>query len=83
MACTTELAEGQRFMVARWLNAAEAIRLWDAAYHLALQGEKSPETARALENWLLRYEEQWREVSKESELWRIRDVTTWYAQKLR
>lgn len=83
MACATELAEGQRFMAARWLNAAEAIRLWDAAYHLALQGEKSPETARALENWLLRYEEQWREVSKESELWRIRDVTMWYAQKLR
>ena len=51
-------------------------------YHLTLAGEKSPETARALEGWLQRYEAQWREVSKESELWRIRDVTLWYASRL-
>jgi hypothetical protein len=25
----------------------------------------------------------WREVSRESELWRIREVCTWYANELR
>ena len=75
--------EGARPMLPRWLNAAEASRLWDAAYHKVIQGQRDPETAQALERWLYRYEQQWREVSKESELWRIRDVTMWYAQKLR
>jgi len=80
--CSVHLATAARPMVARWLNAAEAIRLWDTAYHAVLKGEKSPETAQALLRWLCRYETQWREVSKESELWRIRDVTAWYADRL-
>lgn len=80
--CSTHLLPSVRPMVARWLNAAEALRLWDAAYHTVLKGEKSPETAQALLRWLLRYEAQWREASKESELWRIRDVTAWYAERL-
>ena len=81
--CCLHMDASGRAAVARWLNAAEAMRLWDAAYHAVLKGEKSPETAQALERWLLRYERQWREISKESELWRIRDVTTWYAERLR
>ena len=80
--CSLHLAPAIRPMVARWLNAAEAIRLWDVAYHTVLKGEKSTETAQALLRWLQRYEAQWREVSKESELWRIRDVTAWYADRL-
>ena len=81
-ACATSLGECSRPMVARWLCAAEAIRLWDAAFHAQAKGEKAPETAAALQRWLYRYEQQWREVSKESELWRIRDVTEWYAHQL-
>lgn len=81
-ACSMHLSPASRPMVARWLNAAEAIRLWDQAYHAVLKGEKSAATAQALLRWLQRYEAQWREVSKESELWRIRDVTTWYAEQL-
>ena len=80
--CSLHLAPAIRPMTARWLNAAEAIRLWDAAYHTVLKGEKSTETAQALLRWLHRYGAQWREVSKESELWRIRDVTAWYADRL-
>ena len=80
--CSLHLAPAIRPMTARWLNAAEAIRLWDAAYHTVLKGERSTETAQALLRWLHRYEAQWREVSKESELWRIRDVTAWYADRL-
>lgn len=81
--CCLQMDEAGRASAARWLCAAEAMRLWDAAYHTVLKGEKAPDTAQALERWLLRYEAQWREVSKESELWRIREVTVWYAQQLR
>ncbi len=70
-------------MMARWLNAAEAIRLWDAAYHYTLTGSKSPETAQALERWLHRYERQWREVSQEAEMWRMREVVRFYAEGMR
>ncbi len=81
--CALHMEATQRPMIARLLNAAEAIRLWDAAYHAVLTEAKSPETAQALERWVYRYEHQWREVSKESELWRIRDVTVFYAGLLR
>lgn len=82
-ACCMHMEAAHRPIIARWMNAAEAMRLWDAAYHAVIKGEKAPDTAQALEKWLLRYEKQWREVSKEAELWRIRDVTLWYAQQLR
>ena len=72
-----------RPMTARWLIAAEAMRLWDAAYHTLCLKQKDAALAQALERWLQWYEGMWREVSKESELWRIRDVTVWYAQQLR
>ena len=36
-----------------------------------------------LERWLRRYQAMWREVSKESEIWRIRDVTVWHTNELR
>ena len=80
--CALHMDAPHRPMIARWLNAAEAIRLWDAAYHAVLKGAKAPDVAKALERWLRRYERQWREVSKESELWRIRDVVAWYVQQL-
>ncbi len=82
-ACTLHLDAAHRPMMARWLNAAEAIRLWDAAYHYTLTGSKSPETAQALERWLHRYERQWREVSQEAEMWRMREVVRFYAEGMR
>ena len=81
--CTVHLDAAHRPMMTRWLNAQEAISLWEQAYHLTLKGEKDAELADALLRWLQRYEAQWREVSKESELWRIRDVAVWYAEQLR
>lgn len=81
--CCMQMEAAQRPMIAKWLTAAEAIRLWDTAYHAVLQSRKDAETAQALERWLHRYEAMWREVSKESELWRVRDVTMWYAAQLR
>ena len=65
-----------------WETAAEAVCIWDVAYHLVLLGEKSAEIAQELLTWLDKYESLWREVSKEAELWRIRDVAAWYAEQL-
>ena len=65
-----------------WETAAEAVGIWDVAYHLVLLGEKSADVAQVLLEWLKKYENRWREVSKEAELWRIRDVAQWYAQRL-
>lgn len=72
-----------RPVMARLLGAAEAIRLWNCAGHAVSCGRKDVALAKVLEGWLYRYEQSWREVSKESELWRIRDVTVWYACQLR
>lgn len=82
-ACCMQMDTAQRDMIGRWLNGAEAIRLWDAAYHLVCQGKQDASLAQRLERWLHRYEAMWRETSAESELWRIRDVTVWYADRLR
>ena len=81
--CTPHLDAANRPMIARWLTAAEAIRLWNHAAHAVSTGEKAPALATQLERWLRRYQAQWREVSKESELWRVRDACAWYADQLR
>lgn len=81
--CCLHMDSCHRPMVARWLTAAEGIRLWNHAGHAVSGGIKDAALAAGLERWLLRYEAMWREVSRESELWRIRDVTVWYANELR
>lgn len=81
--CCSQMDSVSRDMIARWLVAAEAIRLWNHAGHAVSAGRKDNVLAGRLERWLRRYEAMWREVSRESELWRIRDVTTWYADQLR
>lgn len=73
----------QRPMLMNWLTAAEGIRLWNHVGHTVSAGEKNPSLATQLERWLRRYQRMWREVSLESELWRIREVCTWYADELR
>ncbi len=77
------MPEKHRATVSRWLIAAEAIGLWNHVGHAISAGQKDPELALRLERWLYRYEAMWREVSRESELWRIRDVARWYADQLR
>ena len=72
-----------RGMIARWLLGAEAIELWNHAAHAVAAGEKDAALAARLERWLRRYQAMWREVSRESELWRIRDIAVWYANELR
>ena len=81
--CALCMDEAGRGMIARWLNGAEAIRLWNHAAHAVANGEKDAALATKLECWLRRYQAQWREVSRESEVWRIRDIAVWYANELR
>ncbi len=82
-ACATYMDAAHRPMIARWLLAAEGIRLWNHAAHAVASGAKDTALAAQLERWLRRYQAMWREVSRESELWRIRDVAVWYANELR
>ena len=82
-ACCLHMDAAQRPMIGKWLLAAEGVRLWNHAAHAVAAGEKAPAVATGLEKWLRRYQQMWREVSKESEMWRIRDVCTWYANELR
>ncbi len=82
-ACAAHMDAAHRPMIARWLVAAEAIHLWNHAAHAVACGKKDPALAMQLECWLRRYQGMWREVSRESELWRVRDVTVWYANEMR
>ena len=82
-ACCMHMDASQRPMIDKWLLAAEGIRLWNHAAHAVSAGEKAPAVATGLEKWLRRYQQMWREVSKESEMWRIRDVCAWYTNELR
>ena len=71
------------YLAILWLIAAEGVRLWNHAGHAVSAGEKDPALATRLEKWFRRYQPMWREVSRESELWRIREVCTWYGDVLR
>lgn len=82
-ACCLQMDALHRPMIARWLTAAEAIRLWNHVAHTVAYGRKDANLAMQLERWLRRYQAMWREVSRESELWRIRDAAVWYADELR
>ena len=81
--CCQHMDAAQRPMVDKWLLAAEGIRLWNRAGPAVYAGKKDPALAAGLEKWLRRYQPMWREISRESELWRIREVCTWYANELR
>lgn len=81
--CALHMDAAHRPMIARWLTAAEGILLWNQVGHAVSEGRKDAALATRLERWLRRYQAMWREVSRESEIWRIRDVAVWYAERLR
>ena len=82
-ACCEQTDAAHRQMVANWIIAAEGIRLWNHVAHHVAAGCKDADLAMQLERWLRRYQAMWREVSRESELWRVRDAVVWYADELR
>ena len=66
-----------------WLIALMGIELCNEAGFRIASGEKDASLAGRMENWFRRYETLWRASSHESELWRIRETITWYADLLR
>ncbi len=48
-----------------------------------LFSENAADLAAELEEWFYEYKEEWRRVSRESELYRIESVICWYADYLR
>ena len=81
--CALHMDAAQRPMLMNWLIAAEGVRLWNDVGHAVSAGRKNTALANSLERWCRRYQQMWREVSRESELWRIREVCTWYAEQMR
>ncbi len=82
-ACMPHMDAAQRPVAACLVLAAEGIKLWNHVCHAVAEGRKDGGLALCLERWLYRYEAMWRETSRESEMWRIRDVAVWYADQLR
>ncbi len=82
-ACCLQMDERHRPMVRLWLNAIETMRVWNRVGLAVSRGQKDNDLAMQLERWLYRYEDMRREVSRESELWRVRDVAVWYANQIR
>lgn len=66
-----------------WLNACEGIMVWNLVGAAVQNGSRDAGLARRLECWLRQYEQQWLQISKPSELWRIREMVRWYAALLR
>jgi len=59
------------------------LQVWNLAGAAVAAGRREAAVAQRLERWLRQYEQLWRQVSKESELWRIREMVRWYAGQLR
>ncbi|MBO5502064.1 MAG: family 20 glycosylhydrolase [Clostridia bacterium] len=72
-----------RTMLHGWLVACEGIQVWNLIGAAVKAHRQDAALAERLERWLRQFEQQWRQVSKESELWRIREMVRWYAAKLR
>jgi hypothetical protein len=72
-----------RKMLHCWLVACEGLQVWNLAGLAVSQHRRDAALAERLERWLRQYEQHWRQVSKESELWRIREMVRWYAERLR
>lgn len=72
-----------RGMLGCWLVACEGIQVWNLTGAAVQAGRQDAMLAQRLERWLRQYEQLWRQVSRESELWRIREMVRWYAARLR
>ncbi len=81
--CALTMPAEKRPFICNLLVCAEGIRVWNHVQELTAEGRREPVLAEQLLRWLRRYEAMWRETSQESELWRIHELTLWYADKLR
>ena len=82
-ACIPHMDTSCREMLHCWLIACEGIKVWNLTGRAEREHQHDSALAQRLERWLRQYEQLWRQVSRESELWRIRDMVRWYAARLR
>ena len=82
-ACATTMDTSNRSIQQGWWIACEAIRLWNLVGETVANRKKAPELAAELEHWFVLYHANWRETCRESEVWRIRDMVCWYADRVR
>lgn len=82
-ALAAQMDTSARGMLHSWLTACEGLQVWNLAGAAVAAGRRDTAVAQRLERWLRQYEQLWRQVSKESELWRIREMVRWYAGQLR
>ncbi|MBE5795379.1 MAG: glycoside hydrolase [Clostridiales bacterium] len=82
-ACIPHMDSTARCALHGWLVACEGIQVWNLTGAAIKEHRRDSAVAQRLERWLRQYELQWRQVSKESELWRIREMVRWYAAILR
>lgn len=81
----------KRDLLQKYLLAIDAKLVWARvkpvmAKHFYGEGEPAEngaEVASALENWFMRYKEEWRKVSREGDLGHISQIVFWYADMLR
>jgi hypothetical protein len=66
-----------------WQIACEGVRVWNQTGLAVCRRQQDAALAERLERWLYHYEQLWQQVSKPSELWRIREMVRWYAARLR
>ena len=83
-----KLEETQRDRIRAYLIAIDGICIWNDIGKVILSGNEKADPdgallAEKLEKWFQYYCGIWREVSRESELWRVREVVDWYADFLR
>ena len=66
-----------------WLNALEAVEVWNEVGIAYQQKKKAPDVASKLENWFRAFTRFWRETGREGELEQVRRCVFWYADQLR
>lgn len=84
--------EEQRKRIAAYILAADGCRYWNELGTIICKKEVQKQDvdrvragvlARELEQWFYYYKRLWRTVSRESELYRIQDLVSWYCDYLR
>ena len=73
----------RRAIVPAWLNALEAVEVWNEVGQAYQQKRLAPDVASKLENWFRTFTHFWRETGREGELEQVRRCVYWYADQLR
>ena len=73
----------RRGLVPLWLNAVEAVSVWNRVGNAYQEKRPDPAAASDLEAWFTRFVALWRQVGREAELEQVRRCVFWYADSLR